>query len=202
LTASLYVQAGFGRVLLVAAETPSKYANPKVQETVMGVGDGAVALLLEPTDQPTGLLGGALASDGELGKLVNTPGLLPPSQAALDEGLYCYHGNASELKAEVFPRYLQAMGAALKVSGLSMDEMDVYLPHQVNRALTQKVAEHLGVPLEKQYHNLHRHGSVAGAALLIALAEALQEGKIQAGSKVAMNVVGGGLTWGGLVWQF
>lgn len=202
MTASAYVKAGFGKVLLVAAETPSKYANPKVQETIMGVGDGAVAMLLEPTDQPTGLLGGSLASDGELGKLVNTPGLLPPSQAALEQGLYYYHGNAAELKEEVFPRYLQAMQATFEQTQLTPQDIALYIPHQVNRALTQKVGETLGFAPEKQYHNLHRHGSVAGAALLIALAEALNEKRIQAGDKVALNVVGGGLTWGGLVWQF
>ena len=201
MTASLYVKAGFGRVLLVAAETPSKYANPKVQETIMGIGDGAVAFLLEPTDKPTGLLGGTLASDGELGKLVSTPGLLPPSQAALDAGLYHYHGNASELKEAVFPRYLQAMKGAFEQTGLTPEDIALYLPHQVNRALTQKVGETLGFAPDRQFHNLHRHGSVAGAALLIALAEALDE-RIQSGDKVALNVVGGGLTWGGLVWQF
>ncbi len=91
---------------------------------------------------------------------------------------------------------------ALAQAGLTPADLDLYVPHQVNRQLTSKVAELLGIPPEKQFHNLDRHGSVAGAAVLIALLEALNEGQIQPGAKVGLNTVGGGLTWGGLVWQF
>lgn len=201
-TAALYVQAGLGPVLLVAAETPSKYANPQIPETVMGVGDGAVALWLEKGSSEQGLLGGYLGADGELGVLVNTPGLLPPTAEALEQKQYYYHGDASSLKEAVPVRYLAAMQGALAEAGLTPADLDLYVPHQVNRQLTSKVAEMLGIPPEKQFHNLHRHGSVAGAAVLIALLEALQEAKIPAGAKVGLNTVGGGLTWGGLVWQF
>jgi 3-oxoacyl-[acyl-carrier-protein] synthase III len=201
-TASLYAQAGLGPVLLVAAETPSKYANPAIPETVMGVGDGAVALWLEKGTPEQGLLGGYLGADGELGVLVNTPGLLPPTQAALEQKLYYYHGDASSLKEAVPARYLAAMQGALCEAKLTAQDLDLYVPHQVNRQLTSHVAEILGIAPEKQFHNLHKHGSVAGAAVLIALQEALKEGKIQKGHKVGLNTVGGGLTWGGLIWQF
>lgn len=201
-TAALYVQAGLGPVLLVAAETPSKYANPQIPETVMGVGDGAVALWLEKGSPEQGLLGGYLGADGELGVLVNTPGLLPPTAEALEQKQYYYHGDASSLKEAVPVRYLAAMQGALQQAGLTPADLDLYVPHQVNRQLTSKVAEMLGIPVEKQFHNLDRHASVAGAAVLIALLEALQAEQIKSGSKVGLNTVGGGLTWGGLVWQF
>ncbi|MBT9545798.1 MAG: ketoacyl-ACP synthase III [Candidatus Sericytochromatia bacterium] len=201
-TAALYVQAGLGPVLLVAAETPSKYANPQIPETVMGVGDGAIALWLEKGSPEQGLLGGYLGADGELGVLVNTPGLLPPTAEALEQKQYYYHGDASSLKEAVPVRYLAAMQGALAQAGLTPSDLDLYVPHQVNRQLTRKVAELLGIPLEKQFHNLDRHGSVAGAAVLIALWEAMQAGQIQPGARVGLNTVGGGLTWGGLVWQF
>jgi 3-oxoacyl-[acyl-carrier-protein] synthase-3 len=202
LNASLHVKAGFERVLLIASETPSKYSNPKIQETVMGVGDGAVAFVLGNGDSGSGILGGFLGADGELGKLVNTPGLLPPNHNAIEQGKYYYHGDSASLKEAVPPRYIDAMQGALKVAGLTSAQLDLYVPHQVNRYLTQQVAKVLEIPEEKQFYNLHKHGSVAGAAVLIALHEAIKEEKIKAGYKVGMNVVGGGLTWGGLIWQF
>lgn len=202
LNAVMHVHAGFDRVLLVASETPSKYANPQVQETVIGVGDGAVAMLLMPGPDFEGVKGAFLGADGDLGKLVNTPGLLPPTHEAIEAGLYYYHGNAAELKEAVPMRYLDAMQGALAEADLTPAEIDWYVPHQVNRALTMGVAAKLGIPPEKQIYTLHKYGSMAGASVLATLHEGIESGQIKAGDTVALNTVGGGLTWSGLVWQF
>lgn len=201
LNAAMHVHAGFHRVLLVAAETPSKYANPQLQETVMGVGDGAVALLLGPGASHQGPLGAFLGADGELGKLVNTPGLLPPTQAAIEAGEYYYHGNGAALKEAVPIRYLDAMEGALAQAGMTAQAIDWYIPHQVNRSLTQHVAQVLGIPTQKQRYTLHKYGSMAGASILTTLHEGLNSQEIQAGHLLALNTVGGGLTWSGLVWR-
>lgn len=201
LNAALHVQLGFEKVLLIAAETPTKYANPRIQETVIGLGDAAVALLLGPGSAEQGLLGGFLGADGQLGTLVNTPGLLPPTQAALEAGQYYYHGNAAELKEAVPQRYLDALQGALAEAGLSVAELDWYVPHQVNRSLTAGVAAQMGIPAEKQIHSLPLYASTAGASVLLALHTGLSDGRIQPGQRVALNTVGGGLTWGALIWQ-
>ena len=201
LNAAMHVHAGFGRVLLVTAETPSKYANPKIQETVMGVGDGAVALLLGPGHPQQGPLGAFLGADGQLGQLVNTPGLLPPTAEAVAEGQYYYHGNSSALKEAVPLRYLDAMEGALQQAQLEASAIDWYIPHQVNRALTQQVAQTLGIPPEKQRYTLHQYGSMAGASVLATLHEGLHSGDLKSGQILALNTVGGGLTWSGLLWQ-
>lgn len=202
LQACMYIHAGFDRVLLVVSETPSKYANPQVRETVIGVGDGAVALLLMPGPDSEGVKGAFMGADGELGKLVNTPGLLPPTHEAIDAQLYSYHGNAGELKEAVPMRYLDAMQGALKQAEMTVSDIDWYIPHQVNRALTTAVAEKLEIPLERQIYTLHKYGSMTGAAVLSALHEGLHNNKIRAGDTVALNTVGGGLTWSGVIWQF
>lgn len=201
LNAAMHVKTGFERVLLVAAETPTKYANPKIQETVIGVGDAAVALLLGPGDSSQGILGGFLGADGELGTLVNTPGLLPPTHEAIDAGQYYYHGNAAELKEAVPLRYLDAMQGALAQAALTPADLDWYVPHQVNRSLTAGVAAQLGIPAEKQVHSLPLFASTAGASVLLALHTALADGRIQSGQTIALNTVGGGLTWGALIWR-
>lgn len=202
LNAVMYVKAGFEKVLLIASETPSKYANTDIKETVMGVGDGAVAILLEPSDDNVGILSGFLGSDGDLGKLVQTPGLLPPTHEAIDNKQYCYHGDSSALKDAVPVRYIDSMTHALKLAEVNIEDISLYVPHQVNKYLTEKVAEKLNIPTEKQYYNLHKYGSLTGASLLVALHDAIEEKRINVGDKVALNVVGGGLTWGAMVWQF
>jgi 3-oxoacyl-[acyl-carrier-protein] synthase-3 len=202
LTAVMYVKAGFEKVLLIGSETPSKYANPQIKETVMGVGDGAIAILLESTEDDTGIISGFLGSDGDLGKLVQTPGLLPPTHQAIDDNLYKYQGDSNALKEAVPIRYIDSMMSALKIADLNIADIDLYIPHQVNRYLTEKVAEKLNIPTEKQYYNLHKYANLAGSALLVALHDAINEKRINKGDKVAMNVVGGGLTWGAMIWQF
>ncbi|HEY9841630.1 MAG: 3-oxoacyl-ACP synthase III family protein [Candidatus Sericytochromatia bacterium] len=201
LNAAMHVKAGFERVLLVASETPSKYANPKIQETVIGVGDAAVALLLTPGQADQGILGGFLGADGQLGQLVSTPGLLPPTHEAIEANQYYYHGNSAELKEVVPLRYLDAMAGALAQAGTSAADLDWYVPHQVNRSLTAGVAAQLGIPSEKQVHTLDRYASTAGASVLLALHTALSDGRIQPGQTLALNTVGGGLTWGALIWR-
>ncbi len=202
LTAFSYVRSGFDRVLLIASETPSKYANPKIKETVMSVGDGAIAILLEKTDENIGIIAGALGADGELGKLVQTPGLLPPTKEAIDNEMYFYQGDSDALKEVVPPRYIDGMMSALKMANLSTNEIDLYVPHQINKLLTTKVCEKMGIPLEKQFYNMSKYGNLAGASVLVALHDAMEENLIKKDSKVALNVVGGGLTWGAILLGF
>ena len=202
LNAVMYVKAGFGKVLLIASETPSKYANTQLKDTVMGVGDGAVAMLFEPSDKDTGIISGFLGSDGDLGKFVQTPGLMPPTHEAINNGSYYYQGDSAGLKDAVPVRYIDAMTHALKIAEMSVDDLALYIPHQVNRYLTEKVAEKLNIPIEKQFYNLHKYASLAGASVLVALHDAVDEKRVKSGDRVALNVVGGGLTWGAIIWQF
>lgn len=199
LNAAMYVKMGFENVLLVVSETPSKYANPQIQETVIGVGDAAVALLLTPGSEDQGVLGAFMGSDGQLGQLVNTPGLLPPTHEAIDAGLYYYHGQSAELKEAVPARYLDALQGALNQAGLTAADMDWYVPHQVNKALTSAVAQQAGIGPEKQIHVLDRYASATAAGVLLGLHHLLE--KASSGQLVALNTVGGGLSWGAAIWR-
>lgn len=197
INACMYIKAGFGKVLLVVSETPSKYANPQIQETVIGVGDAAIAVLLTTGNEDQGILGGFMGSDGQLGQLVNTPGLLPPTHEAIDQGLYFYHGQSAELKEAVPMRYIDALQGALQQAGKQVADLDWYLPHQVNRALTSAVAEKLGIAPEKQIHVLDRYASATAAGVLLALHHC----EYRSGQLLALNTVGGGLSWGAVIWR-
>lgn len=199
MNAAMYVQQGFENVLLVVSETPSKYANPQIQETVMGVGDAAVALLLTRAEPEQGILGAFMGSDGQLGQLVNTPGLLPPTHDAIDAGLYYYHGQSTELKEAVPMRYLDALQGALTQAGITADQLDWYVPHQVNKALTSAVAQQVGIGPDKQIHVLDRYASATAAGVLLGLHHLLE--KAESGQLVALNTVGGGLSWGAAIWR-
>lgn len=188
ISAAMHIQTGFDRVLLIAAETPSKFTNPQLQETVISVGDGAAAFLLTPAPKSEGLLAAFLGTDVNSVKLNDT--------AEENEGL------ADALNKAVADRYLDAMQGVLLQAGLTPEAIDWYIPHELNRAMTLAIAHQLGIAPEKQVHILHQYGNLAGAGVLIALHEALQDRRIQAGHTVALNTVEAGLSWGALLWQF
>ena len=78
----------------------------------------------------------------------------------------------------------------------------VFLPQEINKLLTTKVCEKMGIPLEKQFYNMSKYGNLAGSSVLVALHDAMEENLIKKDSKVALNVVGGGLTWGAILLGF
>jgi 3-oxoacyl-[acyl-carrier-protein] synthase-3 len=78
---------------------------------------------------------------------------------------------------------------------LPADQIDLVVPHQANLRIVDAVAHRAGIPQEKVYVNIHRYGNMSAATALIALVEAVEEGKVRPGSKILMPAFGGGLTW-------
>ncbi|PKL77029.1 MAG: hypothetical protein CVV27_07280 [Candidatus Melainabacteria bacterium HGW-Melainabacteria-1] len=81
------------------------------------------------------------------------------------------------------------------------EAIDWYLPHQVNRALTSAVAEQAGIPANKQIHVLDRYASATAAGVLLALHHAREHQHFAPGQLLAFNTVGGGLSWGAVIWR-
>jgi len=87
-------------------------------------------------------------------------------------------------------------------AGLSLDDIDIVIPHQANQRITDAVASRLGVPEEKVYSNIAELGNTSSASIPIAMDECIQSGRIKEGTTVLLTAFGGGVTWGGTVIQF
>lgn len=192
-TAALYVAAGVEPILLVATETFSKVIPPQHKDAVMSLGDGAGALVLG--EGSGALLAAALETDGTLAHLVNTPGPMPPTVEDVEAGRYHLDGVPEGLRTVIPARYVAALRAALGRAGLSVADLDAYVPHQVGRQVVEKVIAELGIPPEKAWIAPGRHGNVGAAGVLVALAEAREAGRCRPGQRVALASVGGGLSW-------
>jgi len=96
----------------------------------------------------------------------------------------------------------QASKEAIEEAGLSVEDIDLVIPHQANFRIIKAVAEKLGIPLEKVYVNVNRYGNTSAASIPIAMYEALKEGKLKRGMNVLLTAMGGGLTWGSIVLRF
>ncbi len=90
----------------------------------------------------------------------------------------------------------EAAEKAVLDAGLTLDDIDMLIPHQANVRIIDATARRMKLPAEKVYVNIASYGNTSAATIPIALAEALEEGRIAAGDNIAMVAFGGGLTWG------
>lgn len=194
----------YNRVLVVGADTLSRITNWSDRSTCVLFGDGAGACVLGPV-RTGGVLATFLGADGSGGdKLILPAGgsRLPMSEKALQQGLQYIHmaGN------EVFRFAVRIMGeaaiTALERSGISTDDVELFLPHQANTRIIEAAAKRLGLPAERVFVNVHKYGNTSGASVPIALSEAVDEGHVKAGDHLVLVGFGAGLTWGAAVVQW
>ncbi len=198
---ALFLQADVGPVLLVGTETFSKVIPPSHKMSMVSLGDGAGAFVLERRAGAS-LRAISLMTDGTLGKLVSTDGALPPTDAEIARGGYLLTGEPDAL-AETLPgKYLEALGAAFAHAALEPGSASLYVPHQTSAPLIAGVAARFGFPADRVFTNLSRHANVGAAGWLVALCEARAEGRAKAGDTLAIAAVGGGMSWASAVWRW
>ena len=198
-TASLYLGAGTGPVLIVGADTFSKVLPPTHKMAVMALGDGAGALVLgrKPGASVRSVY---MRSDGSLGSLIGTDGALPPTAAEIDRGGYQLSGQPDALAGALPGRYLDALEGAFARAGVAPTGVDLYAPHQTSVPLIRGVAEKAGVPAESVWTDgVGNHANIGAAGWIVALAEARAAGRARPGDTVATASVGGGMSWAAAV---
>jgi len=185
-------------VLVVGAETLSRILNWEDRNTCVLFGDGAGAVVLRPVPREKGILATLLGADGSGGALLQLPAggsRLPASHRTVEEKLHYVQMNGRE----VFKFAVRVMGdAALEVAreaGLEPGEIDLFIPHQANVRIIDAAARRLGLPMDKVVINVDRYGNTSSASVPLALADALNAGRIRAGDNIVMVAFGAGLTW-------
>jgi 3-oxoacyl-[acyl-carrier-protein] synthase III len=171
------------RALVVGADVLSKIVDWTDRSTCVVFGDGAGAVVLERVGRP-GFLGFELGADGSGG-----PDLFLP------RGGYVMMNGREVFKFAT--RVLVTSGQKiLDECGVGIDEVDVYVPHQANVRIIDHAVAKLGIPKERVVVNVHKYGNTSSASIPLALAEAVDEGRVKDGDTVLMTGMGAGLTWG------
>jgi 3-oxoacyl-[acyl-carrier-protein] synthase-3 len=159
--------------------------------------------VLEPTDEPIGLLSSELGMDGSVGHILAIPRDGTEGDRAPLDPRECAIGMEGP---EVFRRAVTTMGdssaRAIKDAGLSLEDIDLLIPHQANVRIIDATARRLGIDDGKVYVNIHSYGNTSAATIPVALTEALEEGRIQPGDTIAFTAFGGGLSWGSAVYRW
>jgi 3-oxoacyl-[acyl-carrier-protein] synthase III len=99
--------------------------------------------------------------------------------------------------------FIRQAWAVTEAAGIGMDEVDFFVPHQANRRIIEAAARRIGLPMERVVVNIERYGNTSTATIPLALADAVDDGRIRTGDRVLMAGFGSGLTWGAclLEWE-
>jgi 3-oxoacyl-[acyl-carrier-protein] synthase-3 len=183
---------------VVGGDVLSKILDWTDRSTLVLFGDGAGAVVLERVENG-GFLGFELGADGGGGEHLWLPG---SGSRAFDhpDGLVKMNGR------EVFKFATRVMvssaEALLDEVGKTIDDVDVYVPHQANVRIIDYATKKLGIPQEKVVVNVDRYGNTSSGSIPLALADAESEGRLAEGATVLMTGMGAGLTWGSALMEW
>jgi 3-oxoacyl-[acyl-carrier-protein] synthase III len=190
------IAAGLSRkALVVGGDVLSKILDWSDRSTLVLFGDGAGAVVLEHVENG-GFLGFELGADGGGGEYLWLPG---SGSRAFSEPDRLVKMNGPEVFRFATRVLVSSAEKLLAECGLTIDDIDVYVPHQANVRIIDHAARKLGVAKERVVVNVDRYGNTSSGSIPLALADAESDGRLRAGSKVLMTGMGAGLTWGSAI---
>jgi 3-oxoacyl-[acyl-carrier-protein] synthase-3 len=205
-TATAYVRSGMYRnVLVIGAELLTRFLDYTDRNTCVLFGDGAGAVILSASDEPGGLLGIDMYSDGSGRDGIIFPAggsARPTSPETIAEGGHFVHMAGKDVYRYATRQLAESAHAALRDAGLAVDDIDQFLFHQANIRIIESVQNAIGIPPEKTYLNIERYGNTSAASVPMALVEAVADGRIQPGDRLLMAAFGAGYTAGAAVFQW
>jgi 3-oxoacyl-[acyl-carrier-protein] synthase-3 len=199
------VAAGLSRrALIVGGDVLSKITNYRDRSTCVLFGDGAGAVVLEHVDDG-GFLGFELGADGAGGIHLMLPAggsRLPASAETVASGQHYLQQNGREVFKFATRVLVSSAEEVLEACGLTVDDIDVYVPHQANMRIIDHAARKLGVAPERVVANVDKYGNTSSGSIPLALADAVADGRLRPGKVVLMTGMGAGLTWGSSVMEW
>ena len=191
---------GHDKVLVIGAEKLSFLLDFTDRSTAVLFGDGAGAVVIEATDEAVGLQSVEIGTDGSVAEILCVPGIgTAGDRYQGDPNQYAVHMDGPE----VFRRAVTAMGEAssrvVEQAGLSVQDVDLLIPHQANVRIIDATARKLKLAPEQVFVNIASYGNTSAATIPIALTEALEEGRVAPGANIVFAAFGAGLTWAAAV---
>lgn len=180
------------RALVVGGDVLSKILDWTDRSTLVLFGDGAGAVVVEPVESG-GFLGFELGADGGGGENLWLPG---SGSRHFENADKLVKMNGREVFKFATRVMVSSAEKVLDECGLTVADVDVYVPHQANRRIIDHAARKLGIPEEKVVVNVDKYGNTSSGSIPLALADAAADGRLREGELVLMTGMGAGLTWG------
>jgi len=202
ITAWQYIATGFyDNALVIGAETLSKFVDWTDRNTCILFGDGAGAAVLK-ADREEGILSGCLKGDGSNDDLIIIPAGLsryPASHETVEKRMHYVKMKGNEVFKIAVKLMKRTTIKTLGKCNLSVEDVDCFIPHQANIRIIHALTRVLKINKDKVFVNLDKYGNTSAASVMIALDEAVKEGKIKNSDIVVLTAFGAGLTYGTIV---
>jgi 3-oxoacyl-[acyl-carrier-protein] synthase-3 len=205
-SAHAHITSGMARhVLVIGAETLTRFLDYTDRNTCILFGDGAGAVVLSASDQPGGGMGIELTTEPSGAYMIWLPAggaKAPPGIETVNRGEHFIRMEGRETYRFATRTLATTALAAVEQAGLQPSDIDLFIPHQANIRIIDAVAKGLGLPMEKMFVNVDRYGNTSAASIPIALAEAVDSGRVKVGDHVVMVAFGAGFTSGAIALQW
>lgn len=199
-----FVETGaYNNVLVIGADCLSKMADYEDRGSCILFGDGAGASILQPTtEDDKGILFTTLACNGSGWDFIHIPAggtAKPFSQEVLDNREHYISMRGRDVYKFAVEKMQWLLGECMEKCGLSVNDVDLVVPHQVNTRIIASATEKFDFPIEKVYCNIDRYGNTSAASIPLAWDEAKRNGAFKPGDTILLVAFGAGLTWAGAV---
>jgi 3-oxoacyl-[acyl-carrier-protein] synthase III len=183
---------------VVGGDLLSKIVDWTDRSTCIVFGDGAGAVVLQRVESG-GFIAFELGADGAGGPELYIPAggsRLPATEETVARGEHYVRMNGREVFKFATRVLVSSARSLLDQSGVAVEDIDVYVPHQANVRIIQHAVERLGIPQERVVINVDKYGNTSSGSIPLALADARLDGRLRPGQLVLMTGMGAGLTWG------
>lgn len=203
--ASQFIETGkYRKIVVVGADKMSAIIDYTDRATCVLFGDGAGAVLLEPSKK-FGIVDTIIRSDGAgMPHLHQKAGgsRMPPTAETVAKRLHYVHQEGAAVYKFAVARMAEVANELMKRNHLTSDTIDWLVPHQANRRIIEATAERMKLPLERVMITIQKYGNTTAATIPLCLWE--YENKLKAGDRLVLAAFGGGFTWGGvyLTWAY
>jgi 3-oxoacyl-[acyl-carrier-protein] synthase-3 len=199
-TAQAYIASGLAtHVLVIGAELLTRFLDYTDRSTCILFGDGAGAVVLSASDQPGGSLAFEMTTEPQGAYMIWLPAggaKSPPSAETIARGEHFIRMEGNQTYRFATKTMATTALAAVSKAGLEPDDIALFIPHQANIRIIEAVAKGLGLSMDRMYVNLDKYGNTSAASVPIALAEAVNEGRLKVGDRVVIVAFGAGFTSG------
>lgn len=192
-------------VLLVGAETMSRFIDWTDRATCILFGDGAGAAVIEASNAGVGIESTVLRGDGTKFELLWIPGggaKYPRSLNGDKPDSYMKMPEGRKVFELAVKQMALAAEQAIAEAGLRLEDISLLVPHQANTRIIDAVAKRLRIDPAKAFVNIQKYGNTSAASIPIALCEAAEQGKMKRGDKILFVAFGAGMTWGASVMEW
>lgn len=200
---SQFIQTGmYRRVLVIGADALSVFTDYTDRGSCILFGDAAGAVVLEATSEDKGVLYNVLCAEGAGWDFINVPGggsRHPATAQTVADRMHYVKMKGRDVYKFAVEKMQWLLGDCMDKCGLSVETVDMVVPHQVNLRIISSAAEKYGFPMEKIFINIDKYGNTSAASVPLALDEARRSGAVGPGSTIVMVAFGAGLTWAGSV---